>query len=97
MHHVITGDDARLRQGKPAPDVFLLCAGDFDGDVAPNRCLVFEDSNNGVAAASSAGMQCVHVPQANFLVPREAAKATQMISSLAHFRPQEFGLPPFDS
>jgi pseudouridine-5'-monophosphatase len=94
MHHVITGDDARLRNAKP--DIYLMCAEDFNDNVAPSQCLVFEDSNIGVAAAFAAGMQCVHVPQTNFLIPREAAKATQMISSLAHFRPEEFGLPPFD-
>ncbi len=41
-------------RGKPAPDVFLHAAAGMD--VAPERCLVIEDSVPGVTAAVSAGM-----------------------------------------
>jgi sugar-phosphatase len=44
-------------RGKPAPDCFLLAAERLG--VAPNRCLVFEDSAAGIAAAKAAGMTCV--------------------------------------
>lgn len=40
--------------GKPAPDLFLLCASTLAAD--PARCLVIEDSLNGVRAARAAGM-----------------------------------------
>jgi HAD superfamily hydrolase (TIGR01509 family) len=40
--------------GKPAPDVFLYAAGEMG--VAPERCLVVEDSLPGIAAARAAGM-----------------------------------------
>ena len=40
--------------GKPAPDIFLLAAAKLG--VAPERCLVIEDSTAGVAAGRSAGM-----------------------------------------
>ncbi|MDH6580453.1 HAD family hydrolase [Kitasatospora sp. MAP5-34] len=40
--------------GKPAPDLFLHAAKTLG--VAPERCLVVEDSPNGVLAARSAGM-----------------------------------------
>jgi len=43
--------------GKPAPDCFLLAAERLG--VSPGRCLVFEDSGAGVAAAKAAGMTCV--------------------------------------
>ncbi len=55
---IITAED--YRRGKPAPDPFLaaaLCLG-----VAPEKCLVFEDTSTGVAAAVAAGMQYVLVP-----------------------------------
>jgi HAD superfamily hydrolase (TIGR01509 family) len=44
-------------RGKPAPDCFLLAAERLG--LLPERCLVFEDSAAGVAAAKSAGMACV--------------------------------------
>ncbi|GAA2745159.1 HAD family hydrolase [Kitasatospora cinereorecta] len=40
--------------GKPAPDLFLHAAAAMG--VAPERCLVLEDSRNGVLAARAAGM-----------------------------------------
>jgi HAD superfamily hydrolase (TIGR01509 family) len=47
---------------KPAPDLFLLAASRLG--VAPEACLVLEDSPNGMLAARSAGMRCVAVPNA---------------------------------
>jgi beta-phosphoglucomutase family hydrolase len=45
---------------KPAPDAFLLAAARLG--VAPEDCLVFEDTAMGVAAATAAGMASVRVP-----------------------------------
>jgi HAD superfamily hydrolase (TIGR01509 family) len=42
-----------VRAGKPAPDVYLLAA--RRAGVAPEECLVVEDSPTGVAAAHAAG------------------------------------------
>jgi HAD superfamily hydrolase (TIGR01509 family) len=42
-------------RGKPAPDLFLHVAACMD--VEPERCLVIEDSINGVRAAVAAGMR----------------------------------------
>lgn len=44
-----------VQNGKPAPDLFLLCAARHGVD--PARCFVIEDSLNGVRAAKAAGMQ----------------------------------------
>ncbi len=54
----ITGD--AVKQGKPAPDIFLLAAERLG--VAPPRCLVLEDAPNGVAAAVAAQMPVIAVP-----------------------------------
>ena len=44
-----------VERGKPAPDLFLLCAARAGAD--PGRCLVIEDSVNGVRAGRVAGME----------------------------------------
>jgi len=48
--------------GKPAPDCFLAAAGRLG--VEPKDCLVFEDTEMGIAAATAAGMASVRVPSA---------------------------------
>ena len=45
---------AMVQNGKPAPDLFLLAAARMGAD--PARCLVIEDSLNGIRAARAAGM-----------------------------------------
>lgn len=44
----------QVERGKPAPDLFLYAASRLD--VRPARCVVVEDSPNGIAAARAAGM-----------------------------------------
>ena len=46
--------------GKPAPDAYLLAAARLG--VPPGDCLVFEDTEMGIQAATSAGMASVMVP-----------------------------------
>lgn len=47
-------------RGKPAPDIFLEAARRLG--VPPARCLVIEDSRNGMLAAKAAGMACAAIP-----------------------------------
>lgn len=47
---------------KPHPDPYLAAAARFG--VAPERCLVIEDTERGLAAAHAAGMTCIAIPQA---------------------------------
>jgi beta-phosphoglucomutase family hydrolase len=49
------------KRGKPAPDGFLLGAQKLG--VAPEHCLVFEDTDLGIQAATAAGMKSVLVAQ----------------------------------
>jgi len=53
----VTGED--VRQGKPAPEPYLLAASRLE--LSPADCLVVEDSPAGVAAARAAGMTVIAV------------------------------------
>lgn len=55
---LVCGDD--VRNGKPHPEVFLKGAA-LTGK-APERCLVLEDSPNGIRAGAAAGCKAVMVP-----------------------------------
>ena len=55
---VVSSDE--VAHGKPAPDVYLEAARRLDVD--PGRCLVVEDSLNGVLAGKAAGMTVVLIP-----------------------------------
>ncbi|MBS0656964.1 MAG: HAD family phosphatase [Verrucomicrobia bacterium] len=57
MRVVIGAED--YARGKPHPDPFLAAATRLG--VEPARCLVFEDTGTGEAAAHAAGMTCVLV------------------------------------
>ena len=62
QHHfdtIVCGDDPSLVRGKPAPDIFLLCADRIEVD--PETTVAFEDSPTGVAAARAAGMTVVAI------------------------------------
>jgi beta-phosphoglucomutase-like phosphatase (HAD superfamily) len=55
---MVSGDE--VARGKPAPDGFLLAARRLAVD--PERCVVVEDSRNGVLAGKAAGMTVAAVP-----------------------------------
>lgn len=57
---VRTRDD--VAQIKPAPELFLAAAACLG--IAPEACLVLEDSPPGMFAAAAAGMRCIAVPNA---------------------------------
>jgi beta-phosphoglucomutase-like phosphatase (HAD superfamily) len=67
-------------QGKPAPDVYLTAAHRLG--VAPASCLAMEDSPHGIAAAKSAGMRCVAVPDPLLAADPRYGHADLVISSL---------------
>ncbi len=56
---LIVGSEDYLRS-KPAPDAFLTAAQKLG--VKPHNCLVFEDAEIGIRAATAAGMASVKVP-----------------------------------
>jgi pseudouridine-5'-monophosphatase len=58
---------------------------------------VFEDAMNGVEAAHAAGMPCVWVPHAEQDKTLLEGKTELIIDSLEEFKPEMFGLPPYDT
>lgn len=56
----VCGDDTEVRESKPAPDIFLVAAKRLG--VAAQRCVVVEDSPNGVLAALRSGAQVIALP-----------------------------------
>jgi HAD superfamily hydrolase (TIGR01509 family) len=73
----VSGED--VTHSKPAPDIFLLTASRLG--LSADRCLVIEDSPNGIAAARGAGMDVIAVRTPNTEgLPLE--NATRIVSSL---------------
>ena len=58
FHQVVARED--VRRAKPHPEPYLTTADRLG--VSPARCLVFEDSETGAAAARAAGCTVVQVP-----------------------------------
>nr|POE74961.1 (dl)-glycerol-3-phosphatase 2 [Quercus suber] len=110
MHHVVLGDNPKVKQGKPSPDIFLAASKRFENDnviahdkfvgqqgglVDSHKFLVFEDAPSGFNTAKNAGTSMVMV-----LDPRldssDHATADQVLSSLLDFNPDDWGLSPFE-
>ena len=70
--HVFSAE--HVTHSKPAPDLFLLAAKSLG--VAPERCLVIEDSVNGVTAGIAAGMRVWGFSGGGHMTPRIAEHLT---------------------
>jgi beta-phosphoglucomutase-like phosphatase (HAD superfamily) len=66
--HIFSAD--MVERPKPAPDVYLLAARTMG--VAPENCLVIEDSATGVRAALAAGMRVIGFTGASHIPPEHA-------------------------
>lgn len=93
-HHVMGSSDPDVKDGKPAPDIFLVAASRFHDKPVPSKCIVFEDSPNGVRAGKLAQMQTVMIPD-KIVSMEQRKEATIVLDSLEQFQPELFGLPKF--
>ncbi len=86
--HIVTGDE--VSRGKPAPDIFLEAARRLG--IKPRQCVALEDSENGIKAATSAGMISIMVP--DLIQPSEEIRksAWRVVDSLHEVRELLSGL-----
>lgn len=66
----------------------------FSSPPHPEQVLVFEDAPSGVQAALAAEMQVIMVPDPN-LDKDQCAGASQCLTSLEQFKPEDWGLPAY--
>ncbi|OMH84070.1 putative pseudouridine-5'-phosphatase [Zancudomyces culisetae] len=97
--NVICGDDPKIKNPKPHPDIFHCSRDLLDSTIKDEECLVFEDAINGVRSGVSAQMKVVWIPDARFIdidnFPPDNYGAHEVINSLSDFIPEKYGLPPF--
>lgn len=73
--------------GKPAPDVYLEAARRLN--VSVERCVVVEDSRNGIKSAASAGASIIAIP--NRMYPPDESVlglAAAVLADIKHLTPQ---------
>lgn len=79
-------DVSLVKNGKPAPDLFLYAAEKMG--IAPNQCLVIEDSVTGIAAAKAAQMAVIgflggsHCTAKNYASRIHAAQPSLVVDSI---------------
>ncbi|MEJ5313436.1 MULTISPECIES: HAD family phosphatase [Anaerolinea] len=76
---IVTGDE--VARGKPAPDLFLTAAKKLE--VSPSSCVVLEDSEAGIQAASAAGIRCIHIPDIQPISPQALSLVWRQVNTLA--------------
>lgn len=74
---VLAGDCVKAK--KPAPDIYLLAAEKLG--ISPADCVVVEDSNNGLQAATAAGIKCI-VTVSSYTADEDFSTAAIVLSSL---------------
>jgi HAD superfamily hydrolase (TIGR01509 family) len=82
---VVSGEE--VAKGKPAPDVYLEAARQLG--VTPDKCIVLEDSKNGVASAKAAEMKCIGFINQNS-GNQDLSKADSLVRTIRDIEVEEF-------
>lgn len=101
-HAVCAFDDPGVANRKPAPDCYQVAAARFKEPPSNlSNVLIFEDSITGLKGATASGGRTVFVSKWKSMFSEEnaplIAKAELVIDSLEAFKPEQFGLPPFEA
>jgi HAD superfamily hydrolase (TIGR01509 family) len=83
------GDE--VARGKPDPEIFLRVSRELG--VAPQDCLVLEDSEAGIEGAHAAGMAVIAVPDLKPLSERSTSLAASVCASLTEVHELYFSRP----
>jgi len=78
---IVCGDD--VQKGKPAPDIFLKAAKELNCE--PGKCFIFEDSTNGVLAASAAGGLPIYIKDIKDIAPEVKRLAYKSYDQISDF------------
>lgn len=81
---VISGE--HCRKGKPDPEIFLKAAAALE--MAPEKCVVIEDSESGVQAAKAAGMGCIGYANPD-AIKQDLHMADEVITDFAQLSVQD--------
>lgn len=84
---VVSADHVEYK-GKPDPEIYLHTARLLK--MKPEECLVFEDAENGVAAAKQAGMKCIGYKDLRFDLPDNLLRADLIVNNLRDKRINDF-------
>lgn len=87
---ILAADD--FQSSKPDPECYLLAAERID--VAPEHCMVFEDSIAGIRAGKAAGMQVVAILHATPDAAQARAMADHAIADFSRLPANFFGAVP---
>ncbi|MDP4084819.1 MAG: HAD family phosphatase [Bacillota bacterium] len=82
--YTISGED--FENGKPFPDIFLAAAKKLT--IPPAKCVVIEDSNNGITAAKKANMYCIAVKHKE--IEMDITMADKIVNSLFEIDVMDF-------
>jgi len=78
MDIIVCGDE--VKKSKPEPDIFLKAAENLN--IVPSHCLVLEDSEFGLKAASLAGMKAICIPDMKYPKETSGAYVLENLSSV---------------
>lgn len=86
-------DGSEVTNGKPDPEAYLVTARKLG--VAPEECVVIEDSHVGVLAAKRAGMYCIAVRNPHAQIDQDLSAADVVVESMtALIDPARGSTPP---
>ena len=87
---IVTGDDPAVKNGKPAPDIYIEAAKRLG--IEPSECLVVEDAIQGAKSCHAAQCQVIAVPDIRMEKEIFTPFSTVVFDSLNDFDGNQFGI-----